>query len=65
MIYRLNHIGDYESPLTAISFISFFEKKFKPIGAGLGYSIVTSLSLPRAQSRGNQFLALVNIHILC
>lgn len=28
-----------ESPLTAISFISFFEKKFKAIGAGSGYKI--------------------------
>jgi hypothetical protein len=31
------HKISYESPLTAISFISFFEKKFKPIGACSGY----------------------------
>ena len=36
----------YESPLKAISFISFFEKKFKPISACSGYSIVFSLFLP-------------------
>jgi hypothetical protein len=35
----------FGSPLTAISFISFFDKKFKPIGAWSGYSIV-SLFLP-------------------
>jgi hypothetical protein len=39
------HKINYESPLTALSFISFFEKKFKPIRACSGYSIVFSLFL--------------------
>ena len=39
------HKINYESPLTAISFISFFEKKFKPIGACSGDKIA-SLFLP-------------------
>jgi len=30
---------DYESPLITISFISFFDKKFKPISACSGYKI--------------------------
>ena len=39
------HKINYESPLTTISFISFFDKKFKPIGAWSGYRIA-SLFLP-------------------
>jgi hypothetical protein len=39
------HNINHGSPLTAISFISFFEKKFKPIGACSGNCIV-SLFLP-------------------
>ena len=34
-----------ESPITVTSFISFFEKKFKPIGACSGYKIA-GLFLP-------------------
>ena len=39
------HKINYESPFTAISFISFFEKKFKSIGACSGYKIA-GLFLP-------------------
>jgi hypothetical protein len=39
------HIINYESPLTAISFISFFDKKLKPVGACSGDKIA-SLFLP-------------------
>ena len=39
------HKINNESPLTAILFISFFEKKFKPIGACSGYKIA-GLFLP-------------------
>jgi hypothetical protein len=41
----LPHKINYELPLTTISLISFFEKKFKPIGPCSGY-VIASLFLP-------------------